>query len=90
MRSLGIAMTDTMSKGSAGGCAPTMAKPGRPRAQESFTEPPLMKAVFTHLSYGILILLGHVWDFLRKLGLKHDPYTEALKNEASRTITDYL
>ena len=47
-----------------------------------------MKAVFTHLSYGILILLGHVCDFLRKLGMKRDPYTEALKNEASSLIAD--
>ena len=62
---------------------PAMSKPGRPRARESFPEPPLMKAVLTHLEYGILIILGHVWDFLRRLGLKRDPYTEALKNEAS-------
>ncbi|CAI8015603.1 Serine palmitoyltransferase 2, partial [Geodia barretti] len=73
--------SEAMSNGSAGSRPPDMTNPGRPRAQESFPEPPLMKAVFTHLSYGILILLGHVCDFLRKLGMKRDPYTEALKNE---------
>ena len=49
--------------------------------KESFPEPPLMKAVFTHLGYGIMILLGHILDFLRRLGLKSDPYGEALKTE---------
>ena len=65
-------------------CAPAMTKSGRPRAHESFPEPPLVKAVFTHLGYGMLIILGHVLDFLRKLGLKRDLYTEALKNEVNR------
>ena len=49
-----------------------------------------MKAMFTHLGYGILILLGHVGDFLRKLGMKRDPYAEALKNEASSLIADSI
>ncbi len=39
-------------------------------AKEHFYQPPLLKAIFTYISYGIIILLGHIHDFLRKLGLK--------------------
>lgn len=58
----------------------TTSKPER-RAKESFPDPPLMKAVLTHLGYGIMIIFGHILDFLRKLGLISDPYSKALKNE---------
>ena len=75
-------MTETKPDGSTSAVRePAMSKPARSRAHESFPEPPLMKAVLTHLGYGILILLGHVWDFLRGLGLKRDPYAEALMSE---------
>lgn len=64
------------------GQATDVAKTPRKRVpKETFPDPPLLKAVFTHLGYGIMILLGHVIDFLRKLGLKSDPYTESMKNE---------
>ena len=63
-----------------------MGKVPRRTPKELFPDPPLLKAVFTHLGYGILIIIGHVLDFLRKLGLKSDPYTEALKNEVCRVL----
>lgn len=63
------------------GQASGMAKTPKKMPKETFPDPPLLKAVFTHLGYGIMIILGHVIDFLRKLGLKSDPYTESMKNE---------
>lgn len=50
----------------------------RPRAKESFEEPPLVEAVFTYIGYGLLIVLGYVSDFLRLLGLRKEGPT--LKN----------
>ncbi len=38
--------------------------------QEHFEQPPLVKAIWTYISYGLIILLGHIHDLLRKLGLK--------------------
>lgn len=81
-------MAEAMSKGTAAlnGTADAPTSGGKVPSRmpkESFPDPPLLKAVFTHLGYGILIIIGHVIDFLRKLGLKSDPYTEALKNEVS-------
>ena len=73
-------MADTKSE-SLNGHASNIGKPTGKMRKESFPEPPLMKAVFTHLGYGIMILLGHILDFLRRLGLKSDPYSKALKNE---------
>ena len=79
-------MAETKSFSVPNGQATGVAKtPRRKMPKENFPDPPLLKAVFTHLGYGIMILLGHVIDFLRKLGLKSDPYTESMKNEV-RTL----
>ena len=53
--------------------------------KESFQEPPLFEAVFTYISYGLLIIMGHISDFLRRFGLKSSGpgYTEALKKDVS-------
>ena len=53
--------------------------------KEYFHEPPLLEAVFTYISYGLLIIMGHISDFLRKFGLKSSGpgYTEALKKDVS-------
>ena len=53
--------------------------------KESFQEPPLFEAVFTYISYGLLIIMGHISDFLRRMGLKSSGpgYTEALKKDVS-------
>lgn len=58
-------------------------KPPKPKRtpKEEFPDPPLVKAVLTHLGYGILIILGHITDFLRRLGLISDPYSKAMKRE---------
>lgn len=54
--------------------------------KESFQEPPLLQAVFTYISYGLLIIMGYISDFLRRFGLKSSGpgYTEALKKDVSR------
>lgn len=55
------------------------------KPKEVFPEPPLFEAVFTYISYGLLIIMGHISDFLRKFGLKSSGpgYTEALKKDVS-------
>ena len=51
---------------------------------EIFEETPLERAVFTYISYAILIFFGYIADFLRKVGLKSEgPYGAALKKEVS-------
>ena len=56
-------------------------KPPRRIPKESFPDPPLLKAILTHLSYGIMTILGHIIDVLRKLGLRSDPDTKSMKNK---------
>lgn len=53
--------------------------------KEVFPEPPLFEAVFTYISYGLLIIMGHISDFLRRIGLKSSGpgYSEALKKDVS-------
>ena len=53
--------------------------------KEEFPEPPLFDAVFTYISYGLLLIMGHISDFLRRFGLKSSGpgYTEALKKDVS-------
>ncbi|KAL4238049.1 Serine palmitoyltransferase 2 [Mactra antiquata] len=36
---------------------------------ESFEETPLLAAVFTYICYGLVVLIGHIRDFLNDLGL---------------------
>ncbi|XP_045170567.2 serine palmitoyltransferase 2-like [Mercenaria mercenaria] len=36
---------------------------------ESFEETPLLAAVFTYICYGLVVLIGHIRDFLNNLGL---------------------
>ncbi|XP_071161498.1 serine palmitoyltransferase 2-like isoform X1 [Mytilus edulis] len=40
--------------------------------QENFEETPIYIAVLTYLCYGILVLVGHVRDFLRNAGLENE------------------
>ena len=69
-------MSETKSNGS-------MSKSRKLDPRGEFPEVPLMKAVFAHLSYGLLFVFAHVLDFLRKLGLKSDPYAKALQSEVT-------
>lgn len=39
---------------------------------ESFEETPILIAVLTYLCYGILVLVGHIRDFLRNTGIEND------------------
>ena len=59
---------------------PKKVKP-RPRARESFEEPPLKEAVFTYIGYGLLTIIGYVCDFLRLVGLKKEGHS--LQNVSS-------
>ena len=43
---------------------------GEPR--ESFEPPPMMAALFTYVSYAVLIMFGHLADLFRRLGLRKD------------------
>ncbi len=45
----------------------------RPRARESFEEPPISEAVCTYFCYLILYVIGHFCDFLRFIGVKQGP-----------------
>lgn len=48
--------------------------------KEHFDEPPLLQAVCTYICYGLLIIVGHISDFLRKIGLKNSGPTGKLKD----------
>ena len=37
---------------------------------ESFEETPLYAAILTYLGYGLLVLVGHIRDFFRNIGLE--------------------
>lgn len=60
--------------------------PPKPRryAKEVFEEPPLFRAVMTYISYGLLTLIGHVVDFLRRIGVVKD--TDALRKDVSGAL----
>ena len=52
-----------------------------------FEETPLERAVFTYISYAVLIFFGYIADFLRKIGLKSEgPYGAALKKDVSSSL----
>jgi len=40
---------------------------------ESFEETPLLIAIITYISYGILIIFGHIRDLLRKCHIEKVP-----------------
>ncbi len=40
--------------------------------RETFESPPLLAALFTYVSYAILVVFGHLADLLRRLKLKKD------------------
>ena len=42
----------------------------RDKFWESFEETPLYVAIWTYLGYGLLVLIGHIRDTLRNLGLE--------------------
>ena len=45
----------------------------RPRAKESFEEPPLFEEICTYITYGVLTVIGYICDFLRLIGVKEGP-----------------
>ena len=52
---------------------------------ESFEDTPLPVAVLTYLGYGVLIIFGHLCDFLRKWELLYHPVAPDL-NEVCKKI----
>ena len=48
--------------------------------KEHFQEPPLFQAVCTYICYGLLILVGHITDFLKRIGLMDNGPTGILKD----------
>ena len=48
-------------------------KTGKPENFESFEETPLLIAVLTYFGYGILIVFGHLRDFMRNWGFQRVP-----------------
>ena len=53
---------------------------------ESFEDTPLFVAILTYLSYAILIVFGHLGDFLRKKGIIHAPQL----NEENRPVSNKI
>ncbi|CAC5420937.1 SPT [Mytilus coruscus] len=39
---------------------------------ETFEETPIVAAILTYLSYGIMVVIGHIRDFLRSIGLEKE------------------
>ncbi|CAG2250265.1 SPT [Mytilus edulis] len=39
---------------------------------ETFEETPLMAAIMTYLSYGLMVVIGHIRDFLRSIGIEKE------------------
>lgn len=54
-----------------------------PTMFESFEETPLFIAVLTYLGYGILIIFGHMRDFLRNWGIEKVPLSAEPLKEVS-------
>lgn len=67
------------------GAIPATKKPKK-QPKEHFEEPPLFDAVATYVCYGLLIIVGHISDFLRKIGLKDSGPTGKLKNVSYSTL----
>ena len=63
-------------------CMPPRQRPKK-LPKERYPEPPLLRAILTYMSYAILIVLGHINDYLRKIGLRKEGYTDQLKNDVS-------
>jgi len=40
---------------------------------ESYEETPLLVAIITYISYGVLIIFGHIREFLRKCNIEKIP-----------------
>jgi len=57
--------------------------------KEHFDEPPLFQAVCTYICYGLLIIVGHISDFLRKIGLKNSGPTGKLKDDLFKMGLDF-
>ena len=54
------------------GKATCRSKPEREMPKETFEAPAMLTALCTYTSYAVLIIFGHLADFLRKMGLKSD------------------
>lgn len=52
---------------------------------ESFEETPLLIAVLTYLAYAILIVIGHMRDFLRRWNFEKVPVAAEPVKEASNS-----
>ena len=49
--------------------------------KEWFDAPPLLDAVLTYISFVIFLILGHLADFLRRIGIKWDrKYINPIEN----------
>lgn len=71
-----VASSKDPSAGTSRSTKPTPKKvKTRPRARETFEEPPLKEAVFTYIGYGVLTIVGYVCDFLRLVGLKKEGHS---------------
>ncbi len=68
-----MTMTSMHSKQSSGSEMEPQIKKRRPRAKESFEEPPLFEEICTYITYGVLAVVGYVSDFLRFIGVKEGP-----------------
>jgi len=51
--------------------------------KETFEPPPLMAALFTYVSYAVLIMFGHLADLFRRLKLKKDRIYVNVKGKVS-------
>ncbi|XP_064402986.1 serine palmitoyltransferase 2-like [Halichondria panicea] len=81
-----MTMTSMHSKQSSGSEMEPQIKKRRPRAKESFEEPPLFEEICTYITYGVLAVVGYVSDFLRFVGVKEGP---RLKNDNFKMNRDY-
>lgn len=50
---------------------------------ESFEETPLLVAIITYISYGILIIFGYIRELLRKCNLEKAPVASEYLTEVS-------
>ena len=71
-KDLGGFTRDSVGKEDASTKAFPEGKVRRIMPKETFEPPPMLSALCTYISYAVLIVFGHIADFLRRLGLKKD------------------
>lgn len=57
---------------------------GQKPINETFEETPIWIAIFTYLTYGIMVVIGHIRDILRSIGLEE----EKSCTEAKRVVSN--